>query len=613
MIGWESDMTSSISQAPEQLAPAGLAHIIACIYDLSTRLGQLDKAEWERGFSGQVEARLRDLDPEVRVFWSYSEKPGESELKPDDPIERAFFELNSHYESGPLLRRLMTTLPSRPHLFGIRNEVGGPILRIYEPTVSEAARRVPRTGETGPCGERAGCLLGAETVVLSGSRDLALRFVDEPPALFARRFQDTFPGPDADAGAVTRFLRDYFDQCRDFGRDLCNKVGMRWPDEEHERRKWGDANAHLIYIATYAAWKGFRHTSYVFPPASFAGDNRGSMAVFWTIDDPIVSVDASTAFLLSFVLGQNAAQLRTMHKESESSRRLAMGAYKIGHPLKVRADATRSALGEAILSLEEDPGAVRSWLEDAWARNERVRKLGHLLDLLSRVIESPGDHHFHSKADWREEEPYSLADGLSRNQELLLKGNARLVLDPQPGQKTWLDDVEVSGWITRPNERDCRPSNIFYDEILAELLTNAFRHMKVPVPDDRRVLVIRTEPSPDGPTVMLVFRNRCDPQETIERLQVGVDPKLGWTRFDINRRVSVGGFYYLAVFLQLTGVGTIWTRVTEGPDGADLDIGVQFKNLRFRTGRGDTRTDRSDDVNPARTRAFQTDGPGRSG
>ena len=578
-------MTAVMPESSDPPASAKLAQIINCIYELSSQLGHLERTEWEQGFSGRVADRLRGLDPDLRVFWSFSEKAGESELKSDEPIERDFFEVNHFYESGPLLRWLMINLPAHPHLFGIRNETSGPVLRVYEPTLptspGAAAPRAPTNREIGPVREGAGCPSGSEAAILHGSRDLALRFVDEPPARFAERFRERFPGPEAEPGTVNRFLRDYFDPCRDFGKDLCDRFGLSWPDEESERRIWDNANAHLIYIATYAAWKGFRHTSYIFPPASFAGDNRGSMAVYWTIDDPIISVDASTSFLLSFVLGQNAAQLRTMYKDSESSRMLAMGAYKIGHPLKERADSARSALQEAIISLKEDPEAVPFWLDHALARVDRVRKLGHLLDLLSRVIENPGGHHFLAKSEWHDEEPYSLADGLLRNQQLLLKGNSQLDLDPQPFQKTWLDNLEVVGWITRPHERDCRPGNIFYDEILAELLNNAFKYM-MPALDGRRVLTIDTAQSPDGP-MMLVFRNRCSAREAIERLQVGTDPRQDWTQFDIKRRVSVGGIYYLAVFLQYAGVGTIWARVTERADGAYLDIGIAFRNLKSRT------------------------------
>jgi len=253
------------------------------------------------------------------------------------------------------------------------------------------------------------------------------------------------------------------------------------------------------------------------------------------------------------------------------ARLLAVAAYKIGHPMKHRV----GPVGSALRGLKDAAEAGTLTCDNARADAVRalaslrsVEALGHILDLLSRAISSLEKEQvflIDGKPEWRSSSSYPIGERLHKIQAQVNTVNEPVLLTPPARHTT----PSIVPWIVAP-DGSVRPSNIFYDEIFTEILTNAARNgyrlpQCIEVELRWRTTTI-TLPQTGKKHRVFVFSNACRLARTQPRIGIGGPD---WTPWDTTATAAVGGLLFLANLLEYAAIGTLFVRVVP----VDEDIG----------------------------------------
>lgn len=246
---------------------------------------------------------------------------------------------------------------------------------------------------------------------------------------------------------------------------------------------------------------------------------------------------------------------------ADANSRLAAAAYSVGHPMKTRSGralrALEDARGDAVDTLGREHLLI-SALDYVSLAFKRLEGIGHLLDVISHVMLSRkyGDSNtFLEKDSWFKTDlsydPLNtlreMAEGLS-NPAFYGK-----LIEVQSG----VSSAIIYPWI----EGLHRPSDFFYDEVLAELTSNADQHGNV---DSNGCFELRLDSEfIDGSgDLAIIIENCCEKSPFIHSLlKKGVNEWLKWNL--LGEDCAVGGLYFIAEYLELTGTGELRVRVRE--------------------------------------------------
>ena len=292
---------------------------------------------------------------------------------------------------------------------------------------------------------------------------------------------------------------------------------------------------------------------------------------------------------LEFFKAQGAREQKAKD-ESERARELAVAAYKIGHPMKHRVGPVRMSLKWFKDRASEGRIPEKdAWAEALWGLRalKRVEALGHILDVLSRALGSrtadsdEKERVFLVKEEWRDANNYDLT---SRINELASEANKlqedddRKMVVQGPSGADGREPV-IRPWIQSDQEA-YRPADLFYNEILTELLANALRkgHEQA-----GRLVHVEwsfkkiTDPASGVSQTALVLSNPCPYGEARSRTAVSSDAWEPWTSPD---RSAVGGVLFLAQLLEYTGMGRLFVRISH--DSGELgtfSVGLWLSGL----------------------------------
>jgi hypothetical protein len=257
----------------------------------------------------------------------------------------------------------------------------------------------------------------------------------------------------------------------------------------------------------------------------------------------------------------------------------AEAAYSIGHPLKNRIMPIAASL-EALqrnVGLVTD-NTIQQRLKHSVAQAKTslylLGDLGHILDVTSRCIRGQEREKVFlasGKHEWRNcAEPYRLVERLlaivGRPLPPLCNPSVQVVFQP-PNV-----DIIVRLWISEGTAGDsCRPSNLFYDEILQELVINAARHANTPL-DLPVVMQVGVETIPalskSETFPAVTISNKCAPLAGVNQLGLREGE---WFLFDAGVKCTEGGLPILTTFMQVTGLGK-GACVAQFVGGGSLDF-----------------------------------------
>ncbi len=350
----------------------------------------------------------------------------------------------------------------------------------------------------------------------------------------------------------------------------------------------GWAAFHLL--RSYAIWGG---TAFMSIPVVFGAKapNRTAVLSLCT-KEPLKQADLAIWWLVSELIFQPLMDEEMMHmvkerdvalRDATRQRLVAAMAYGIGHPLKHRIVPVRAAITELsdLVDATAPPEILKHSFRCALAKTRRVAALGSVLDCISRAI-LKGTHAsvFGDPATphWRvNSPPYMVALGLSD-----LAG-ATLVPDPQERIEHVRFEVEddaalavIENWISSPSPH--RPANMFYDEILAEVILNCARHG---LPDAQGSVPVKVHVMGGTAESMLVFSNPCRRKQDPLALKLQCEEWCDWHTDGAD--APSGGLFFVAMFLTTTGCGALRARLKTKPDGqpATFSVGLRLRGLRL--------------------------------
>lgn len=257
---------------------------------------------------------------------------------------------------------------------------------------------------------------------------------------------------------------------------------------------------------------------------------------------------------------------------------IAGAIYNIGHPLKRRVDAVRASLNFLLDDVErnEETGQIVAHIHTAGRRATRVANLGHVLDVFSAGLTGAARSEiFLRKPEWHSFASYRLDSGLSQATEIPSSSTiSRLMLLPVSPQSP--GEHEVACWI--PGEKGLfRPADLFYDEMLFELLMNAGKHGDSDGGYVEVTVSVEDIDTAALPLPALVFRNRCLDEARIGKLPIR--PGI-WTRWNAGTRAPVGGLFFLSNLLVGFNLGDLWAQVESHDDGSFFAVALRLNGLR---------------------------------
>jgi len=283
--------------------------------------------------------------------------------------------------------------------------------------------------------------------------------------------------------------------------------------------------------------------------------------------------------------------------EAERARTLAVAAYKIGHPMKHRVgpvgrelrwflDCARVGPIPPDLALGHACSALLAW--------GRVEALGHVLDALSRAV---GSHdkdkgsvfQLPGKEEWRDAFPYDISGQLVRLADEV-NGSEPCKIGIE-AEDSLASHARIEPWI-QGKHGECRPSDIFYDELFTELLTNASRGS--PRKGGGPTVVRWTlenifDPVLDESRPGLVLSNPCVVQTARSGIHIESEE---WEPWNKSEGAAVGGVLFLAHLLESTGMGRLFVRIKSLQDEEGMfSVGLWLSGLE----KGDEKKNKEDD------------------
>ena len=234
------------------------------------------------------------------------------------------------------------------------------------------------------------------------------------------------------------------------------------------------------------------------------------------------------------------------------------------------------------LSADKPKEDIAPILKNASSHLSRAERLGHILDIISRAISSgEGEKLFLRKPVWRSTQIYNIMSILART-EAMVNNVASIARDCHPIElRPKPSDVVTSAfvdlWI---DNGKCRPSDLFYDELLSEIMVNASHNgkcvAKKPVAVEWGVEVVHSADD-ENTQKALVFRNTSAEMIDVAKLNLSRDR---WKKWDTAESGAVGGLFFLAMCLEKTGAGCLVAAVEKSAEGDDVFcVGLCLKGL----------------------------------
>lgn len=273
-----------------------------------------------------------------------------------------------------------------------------------------------------------------------------------------------------------------------------------------------------------------------------------------------------------------ARKYESIQREAEEQKRLAVAAYKLGHPLKDRVGPLRAVLNTLKRELSGLPGAthLREEVNNAGDLLTRISQLGHLLDITSvAMMGNKGSAAFLKEGkenDWRAADSYDLRTQIPKLSRLSKDPRAAREVILQEDDLSLLGGAHIEPWIEDRQGCLWRPSNLFYDEVISEVLTNAAKYGKRA---EGRVTIRLGIGEMEGAPCLLVS-NEC--QMTPNAAKLGLRPN-EWRRWNTDEDGSIGGLFYIANSLAQTKSGTVYAKPAVEGDGCWFVVGLQLKGL----------------------------------
>lgn len=289
----------------------------------------------------------------------------------------------------------------------------------------------------------------------------------------------------------------------------------------------------------------------------------------WGTIDPRILRDA---FLIPVM-----AEFR--RQQAQRGTDLAASAYKIGHPMKDRADTVRKTINTLARDIKRGASKEKLIRRTTLAGRQlrRVWQLGHFLDMISRAVstKSMGLTFLHKDA-WHSDGSYLVFDKLlSFQDDINDSGSHRISL-----VHTLLDEgsVQVKPWI-EGKDSAVRPADLFYDELFTEVLVNASRHGAIDAADTVAIEVSWADIEDTVDHQMrrcIVFSNRCDSSASGHGVQ-SILPH--WQRWDASANAAVGGLIFIALALRETASGLLYAKADNRNGQMWFSIGLWLQGI----------------------------------
>jgi hypothetical protein len=253
------------------------------------------------------------------------------------------------------------------------------------------------------------------------------------------------------------------------------------------------------------------------------------------------------------------ALVRKLEREETS----IAAAYELGHTLSHWAVATQNVLQELDEFIGPEEG--RQHLRIANRGLIRIGSLGNVLDVNTRAIRrNVTAEAFLGKKEWYSFAEYNVWKNLNILAAEVWEGQSREGEPKRPvvaALSPILGRARVGTWITSPLiDNPVRPSDIFYDHVLFEVLNNAAAHGRLE--PESSVVVVEVSLEDHLERKALVFRNAAGINE-VGKLSAGIRGfEYGrWFSWRESRPVSVGGLSYVEGVMRRTGTGRVFVRV----------------------------------------------------
>ena len=146
--------------------------------------------------------------------------------------------------------------------------------------------------------------------------------------------------------------------------------------------------------------------------------------------------------------------------------------------------------------------------------------------------------------------------------------SVHLILD-ENSQHLWIDP-----WIPQSGKPKCRPHDLFYDEIIQEVIINAARHSQID-PVELRVSN-GTITNRKGSFFSMIVSNYCDKPQSLQELSLIQEE---WQEYEAKG--AAGGLPILTTFLQTTGLGKeLLVRIDAEQKGVRFSVALPLEGLR---------------------------------
>lgn len=284
---------------------------------------------------------------------------------------------------------------------------------------------------------------------------------------------------------------------------------------------------------------------------------------------PIVSAIAHANY--------NAAA-RKIQQEAEEQKRLAVAAYKLGHPLKDRVGPLRAIINTLKKELSRLHSAehLRDEVNNAGDLLTRISQLGHLLDMTSvAMMDNKGEAAFLKEGKenvWRTEETYELYVQVPKLSKLSKDPRAAREIVLREEDLALLSGVRIKPWIPDAQNVMWRPGDLFYDEVISEVLTNAAKYGRRV---NGRVTLRLGIGEVDGEQCLLVS-NECQTAPNLRKLGLSRNE---WQHWNTSEGGSIGGLFYIANSLAQTKSGSVYAKVDDEGGECRFVVGLRLRGL----------------------------------
>jgi hypothetical protein len=287
---------------------------------------------------------------------------------------------------------------------------------------------------------------------------------------------------------------------------------------------------------------------------------------------PIVSAIAHAKY------NEEARKYVQIQHEAAEQKRLAVAAYKLGHPLKDRVGPLRAIINTLYRKLAKVPELkdLLKEINNAGDLLTRISQLGHILDMTSvAMMDKKGQAAFLKEGKentWRVKDIYEVHAQVSKLSQLYKDPRAAKKLVLLEEDLVGLHDARIEPWIVDAQSECWRPGDLFYDEVISEVLTNAAKYGK-------RVegqVQLRLGLEEVAGARCLVVSNECETVPKMEKLGLRLNE---WRPWNTNEDGSIGGLFYIANSLAQTKSGGVYAKIDNRSGKCLFVVGLQLAGL----------------------------------